>query len=150
MPTDILRKRSGAAAGPAAKKPGAPAAAPRRLLIKAGRIVIEAELLDTPTANRIWAALPLHSTVETWGRAIKFELPIESGRERGAKVLACPGEIYFIAEDDRVIIAFGPTPISRPGEMRLPKPSNAWARTQADVTALGRVTPGEKVSITVA
>lgn len=146
MPTNILRKRSDARAvrGP---RPAEPA---RRVLIKAGRVAIRAELLPTDTADRIWAALPLFSTVETWGQSIHFETPIETGRERGARLLASPGDIAFWVEDDRVIIVFGPTPIAKPGELRFPRPCNVWAKALDDVTPLKSVTPGEKVSVTAA
>lgn len=145
MPTNILRKRP----KPSARNDGAKRGrAPRRVLIKAGRVSLTADLLTTATADRIWAALPLHSTVETWGHAIHFEVPIETGRDRTARTLASPGDICFWVEDDRVIIAFGATPISRPGEMRLPRPCNVWAKTLDDVTPLKVVTPGEKVSVT--
>lgn len=146
MPTNLLRKTS----PPARSASGQKRDGPRRILIKAGRIVIRAELLPTPTADRIWAALPLHSTAETWGAAIHFETPLETGRERGARTLARAGEICFWIEQDRVLIAFGPTPISRPGEIRLPSPCNVWANALGDVTLLNRVAPGEKVSVTVA
>ena len=101
----------------------------------------------TATADRLWAALPLFSTAETWGDSLHFELPIETGRERGARLNGELGEVYFWADDDRILIAFGPTPISRPNEIRLPRPCNVLARTQDDVRALKAVTPGEKVSV---
>lgn len=47
-----------------------------------------------------------------------------------------------------VLIAFGRTPISRPGEMRLPGPCNVWAKALDDVTPLKDVASGEKVSVT--
>ncbi len=147
MPTNILRSRSTKVSARDASQP-ARAAAPRRVLIRAGRVSLHAELLDTPTADRIWSALPLHSSAEPWGQAIQFEVPIESGRERGARVLAKAGDVHYVSEDDRIIIAFGPTPISKPGEIRLPRPCNLWAKVTDDVTLLKKVTPGEKVSIT--
>jgi hypothetical protein len=147
MPTEILRKRSSAVSAKDGKPHGPAPGQPRRIVIRAGRVTLHAELLDTPTAQRIWAALPLHSSAETWGQAVKFEVPIESGRERGARTLAAPGEVYYVAEDDRIIIAFGPTAISRPGEIRLPRPCNLWAKVIGDVSLLKSVTPGEKVSV---
>lgn len=143
MPTNILRART---PKPAAARPRP--AVHREVRITAGCVVVRAELLATPTADRIWAALPIFSTAETWGDSIHFETPIETGRERSAKRNVNPGEICFWSEDDRVIVGFGPTPISGPGEIRLPSPCNVWARALDDVTALARITPGEKVSIT--
>ena len=151
MPTNLLRAHNRsvapdkAEARRRAKKP-----ADRRILIAAGRVKVRAQLLDTPTADRVWHALPLHSTAETWGQAIHFETPLETGRERGARQLAALGDICFWVEDDRVIIAFGPTPISRPGELRLPRPCNLWARAIDDVGVLKAVRPGERVSVTSA
>lgn len=148
MPTNLLRNR---------QKPSAPAATGRerhaitrrRVTIAAGRVRIRAELLDTPTARRILSALPIHSTAETWGESIHFEVPIESGRERGARIDVALGDICFWPADGRVILGFGPTPISRPGEIRLPQPCNVWARALDDLSGLRRVTPGEKVAITL-
>jgi hypothetical protein len=147
MPTNLPRKKA-----PLVRPHGRQAGqtARRRIVIKAGRVTIRAELLATPTADRIWAALPLHSTAETWGQAVHFETPVETGRERGARMLAQAGEICFWVEEDRVLIAFGPTPISRPGEKRLPSPCNVWANAIDDVTLLNVVAPGEKVSVTAA
>lgn len=151
MPTNILRSRNDAVRAAKAstsarsKKPGR-----RRILITAGRAKVRAELLDTPTAERVWKALPIYSSAETWGQSIKFETPVETGRERNARQLVEPGDICFLIEDDRVIIVYGPTPISRPGELRLPRPSNLWARALDDVRVLNVVRPGEKVSLTPA
>ena len=147
MPTNILRNRSTKVSAHDVK-PAYKSQSPRRVIIRAGGVSLHAELFDTPTADRIWLALPLFSSAEPWGQAIQFEVPIESGRERGARVLASLGEVYYVSEDDRVIIAFGPTAISRPGEIRLPSPCNLWAKVIDDVTLLKKVTPGEKVTVT--
>lgn len=148
MPTNILHKGATSPRAQPAKRGGAGPAAKRRVLIKAGRVSIRADLLDTETANRIWAALPLYSTAETWGNSIHFETPVETGRDRTARAKSELGDICYWNEDDRIIIAFGPTPISRPGEIRLPTPCNVWAKATDDVTLLKTVVPGEKVSVT--
>ena len=120
----------------------------RRVEISAGKVKIRARLLDTPTADRVWRALPFHSTAKTWGEAIHFETHVESGREPTALTVVTPGDICFWVEDDRIIIVFGRTPISRPNECRLPRPCNLWARALDDVRVLKAVRPGEKVSVT--
>lgn len=144
MPTNILRHR----AKPQALKSTSRGLRLRYVAITAGRVTIRAELVDTPTAARIAAALPLFSTAETWGGAVHFEVPVDSGRERGARINVSPGDICYWSSDSRVIIGFGPTPISRPGEIRLPQPCNVWAHAIDDVTLLKGVRPGEKISIT--
>ena len=148
MPTNFLRRLGGVLTGSKTKAPARPDG-PRWVLITAGRVALRAELYETKTADRIWAQLPLYSTAETWGAAIHFETPVETGREASAKTLSTPGDICFWTEDDRVIIVFGPTPIAQSGEHLLPKPCNVWAKTRDDVSLLRSVTPGEKVSVTV-
>lgn len=148
MPTNILRKCGNAISARTGQRPAPGAGRKRRVLIKAGCVAIQADLLGTDTADRIWQALPLYSAVETWGSSIHFEVPIESGRERNARAKSELGDIYFWNEDNRIIIVFGPTPISRAGELRLPTPCNVWAKTTDDVTLLKTVAPGEKVSVT--
>jgi len=136
--------RTGSGAG------GSGTGLPRRILIRAGGVALRAQLLETATAERIWSQLPLFSTAETWGNAIHFETPVETGRERGARMLSQPGDLCFWVEQDRVLIAFGPTPISRGGEVRLPSPCNVWGKALDDVALLKDVVPGEKVSMTAA
>lgn len=145
MPTNLLRARDKPRAAPAVPRGRSH---PRRLILKAGRVGLRVELFDTATADRVWTALPLYSTAETWGSAVHFETPVETGRERNARLLAAPGDICFWVDEDRIIVAFGRTPISKPGEMRLPRPCNVWAKALDDVAALAAVRPGEKVSMT--
>ncbi len=142
-PTNILRDGN----SKPSLKPAAKARLRREILIRAGSVAVRARLLDTPTADRIWATMPIYSTAETWGAALHFETQAETGRERGAKRTVVAGEIAFWAEEDRVLIGFGMTPLSRPGEIRLPCPCNVWAVAIDDVTALAKVRPGERVAV---
>ncbi len=143
LPIDKQAKKK--AGGPHAADPGQKK---RQVVIEIGKVRIRAELAQTMTAERFWFALPIYSAAEPWGDSIHFETHVESGRERGARVNGILGEIYYWAEDDRVIIAYGPTPISRPGEIRLPRPCNVLAKALDDVRILKNASPGEKVSVT--
>jgi uncharacterized protein len=146
MPTNLLRpNRKLALTQPTVV---ATETVPERIVeIRAGRVVIRARLLDTPTADRIWRALPIFSSVEIWGQEIHFGTEIESGRERGARVLANPGDIAWIPEQDWVSIIYGPTPTSKKGELRLWSPANIWAQALDDVAVLQAARPGETVSL---
>lgn len=144
MPTDILRARSRASPS---RQRASPAQGERIVLLKAGRASVRARLAGSATADRIWAALPIFSTVEPWGEAIHFEVPVFSGRDRTARLQARLGDICLWCEERRVIIAFGPTPISRPDEMRMPAPVNVFATALDDVEVLRRVRVGEKVTL---
>jgi hypothetical protein len=146
-PTNSLRnatQRGCEAAKPRRRRSGGGA---RQILIRAGRAVIRARLLDTPTADRVWRTLPIYSTAEVWGRAVLFETHVETGREPAAKAHIEVGEIAFQSEDDRVVIAYGPTPISRRGEIRLASPCNVWAVALDPVSRLEAVRPGESVAV---
>jgi hypothetical protein len=142
-PTNILRDGN---TRPSARN-RRPRAAKREILIRAGTVAIRARLLDTPTADRIWSTLPIYSTAETWGRLVHFETPVETGREPGAAWTVGAGKIAFWAEEDRVVVGYGPTPLSRSGEIRLQAPCNIWAVALDDVAALASVRPGERVAV---
>lgn len=146
MPTDILRARSKASP---AGEPLHPSRNPGRriVVLKAGQVAIRVLLAPTATADLIWAALPLYSTVEPWGEAVHFEVPVFSGRDRTARLQARLGDICMWCEEHRVIVAFGPTPISRPDEIRMPSPVNVFATALDDVRALRDVRVGEKVTM---
>ncbi|MGI9477535.1 MAG: cyclophilin-like family protein [Hyphomicrobiaceae bacterium] len=142
MPTNLIRQKLDERPAAAATKR---APAPERLaVLTAGQVSVRIRLHQTRTADLIWRALPLHSIVETWGDSIHFDTPLKTGRERSAKVNVAPGDVCFWTEDERVVLAWGPTPISRPSEVRLMRPCNIWAEAIDDPSALAAVTPGEK------
>lgn len=142
MPTNILRSTSQQRAS-AAK----PVLAGRRALLTAGKAQLELELAASETVQRLAAAMPLFSTAEVWGAAIHFEVPVRSGRDRTARMNAILGEVYYWAEEERIIVPWGATPISRANECRLPAPCNVIGRVLGDPTALDVVTPGEKATL---
>ena len=145
-PTNIIRDATTetAAAKPKRRRP---VGSRRDIVIHAGRVVLRARLSPTPTADRIWQALPLYTTAERRGDSVHFEIPIESGREKDAKWTVTAGEIGFWCEEDRIVIGFGPTPLSRPGEIRMPSPVNIWAICADDVGQLRVLVGGERVAI---
>lgn len=146
MPTDILRSLPVPSNARRVRRDGT-ASGPRFVMIDAGGIKIRAELASTAAAELIWDALPLFSAAEPWGQAVHFELPVAAGRDRTARVLARLGDICFWCEEQRVIVPFGPTPISRTGEMRMPSPVNIIGRALDDVGALKGVRVGAKMSL---
>lgn len=149
MPTNMLRAR-GRDASQALRCGGAGGAMPVGAIVSiaVGRVTIRVRLQPGRTAERLWAALPLFSTAEPWGDVVHFELPVEIGRDRSARVNALPGEVYLWAEEDRILMPFGPTPISRTGEIRLPRPCNVLGHALDDLGLLRGFKPSEKVSLT--
>ncbi len=146
MPTNYLRgrgtPRSGDGNAVGRGQIGSPDPVARLTI---GTVSLTAIFDATGSAQRILAALPLHSSAETWGEAIHFELPIRGGRDRTARLNAEVGGLYYWAEEQRIILIFGATPISGNGVLRLPRPCNVLGRVEGDLTALKRVHPGQKV-----
>ncbi|MGO4683343.1 cyclophilin-like fold protein [Hyphomicrobium sp. 2TAF46] len=123
----------------------------RKIVIQAGGVSIRARLLDTPTAERIWAALPIQSAARTWGEEIYFDAPVSSEAEPDARVVVKAGDIVFWPDGDAISIGFGPTPLSKTrGEIRLAGPCNVWAQALDDVRLLKSVHPGVAISVSEA
>lgn len=120
----------------------------REVVISAGSVSVRARLLDTPTAARIWEALPIYASAQTWGAEVYFQTDVTSDPEPNARDLIKPGEIAFWPDGDAIAIGFGPTPISRSKcEIRFVSPCNVWAETLDDVKQFKSVHAGEKISV---
>jgi hypothetical protein len=115
-----------------------------------GTLTLDAELLDTPTAKAVAAALPIASSALTWGEEVYFEVPVEVPREKDARAVVTPGEIAYWPDGPAIAIGFGHTPISKGDETRLASPCNVFARALGDVKALAAVKAGTKVKVTKA
>ena len=119
----------------------------REIVIRAGSVSLRARLLDTPTADRIWAALPIEAKAQTWGDEVYFAIPVSCPREKGAKAVVEAGEIVYWPDGDAIAIGFGPTPISQGCEIRLASPCNVWAAAIDDVRGLKVVRPGAGITV---
>ena len=119
-----------------------------RIRFDFGALTLDAELLDTPTARAIIAALPLTSAVLTWGEEIYFDVPVDVPSEPDARAVITPGEIAYWPQGPAIAIGFGRTPISKGGETRLASPCNVFAKALGDVKTLNVVKAGTRVTVT--
>jgi uncharacterized protein len=119
-----------------------------RIRFNFGSVTLDAELLDTPTAKVIAAALPMTASVLTWGEEVYFEIPVQVAREKAARAIVIPGEIAYWPEGHAIAIGFGRTPISEGDETRLASPCNIWAKALGDVKTLAKVRARTKVEVT--
>ena len=115
-----------------------------------GLLVLDAELLDTPTAKAVAAKLPYEASAMTWGEEVYFDVPLRSKREADARAVVTPGEIAYWPDGPGIAIGFGRTPISRGDECRLASPCNIFAKATSDVRALARVKAGTRIRVSLA
>ncbi|MFF2044474.1 cyclophilin-like fold protein [Kitasatospora sp. NPDC058170] len=116
-----------------------------RILWPAGQAT--ATLDPTPTADALWAALPISSSASTWGEEVYFETPVSVPREDGAQQVVEPGTVAFWTDGDSLALPYGPTPVSRDGECRLASPCNVLGALDGDAGVLRTVRPGDPIRV---
>ena len=119
----------------------------RRLKLTIGPVTLTADLLDTPTAQALYAKAPFTSRAQRWGEEVYFATPVSASRERGARAVVEPGELAFWVEGDSIAIGFGRTPVSRGDEIRLAAATNIWGRAAEDVRRLAVVKEGDPIKV---
>ena len=119
-----------------------------RIRFDFGALTLDAELLDTPTAQAVAKALPIAAAAMTWGEEVYFEIPVKAAREQDARAVVTPGEVAYWPEGHCIALGFGKTPISHGTETRLASPCNIFAKALGDVKALANVKAGARVSVT--
>jgi len=118
-----------------------------RIRFDFGELTLDAELLNTPTAMAIAAALPLTSSALTWGEEVYFDVPVDMAREKDARAVITPGEIVYWPQGPAIAIGFGRTPISKGSETRLASPCNVFAKALGNVKTLGKIRTGTEVKV---
>ena len=119
----------------------------RKLKMTIGGVVLEAELLKTPTADALWDAAPFSAKANTWGEEVYFSTPVQMTQEPDARDVMQPGDLAFWPPGSAIAIGFGPTPVSKGNEIRLASPSNVWGRALGDVRSLMAVRSGAAIKV---
>jgi len=117
------------------------------ITINAGEIEVEAELNDSETADRIYAALPLQGSANLWGDEIYFEIPLEIAAEADAREEMEAGELAYWPEGRAFCIFFGPTPVSTDDRPKAYSPVNVIGRVVGDAGRFNRVPHRQKLIV---
>ena len=98
------------------------------------KIVIEAILNDSVTAQKVLKALPIKSAINLWGSEVYFEINVVADLEDGKELMDI-GNIAFWPPGNAFCIFFGPTPAS----------SDFRPRAASAVTVIGKMTGKDSV-----
>lgn len=118
-----------------------------RITIAAGPVTVEAELNDSPTARRIWEALPIVGQANTWGDEIYFRISVQMEEAADARADVLVGELGYWPRGEAFCIFFGPTPASDDDRPRAASPVNPVGRVLDDPAVLRDVPTGATVML---
>lgn len=85
---------------------------PTPVTIAIGGLILQAELLDTPCAGAVAAALPLEARPHEWGDEFYFTVPVALPPDETATSRVKAGDIGYWPPGPALAIFFGPTPLS--------------------------------------
>jgi hypothetical protein len=118
----------------------------RKIKITAGKLELEAWFNETKTASKVFEALPITSTVNTWGDEIYFTIPVNAGPENAMELVEL-GDIAYWPPGKAMCIFFGKTPVSRGNEIRPASAVNIIGELEGDYKALKKVKDGEEITV---
>ena len=119
----------------------------KKLILRINGKSLNLFLKETETAEKIYNAVPINSSINTWGEEIYFNTNLSINREKDAKAVVDFGEIAFWTEGSAIAIGYGKTPVSSGDEIRLASPCNIWANADFDKSFFGDINDGDKVNL---
>ncbi len=121
-----------------------------KIKIEAGDVVLEAELNDSDTAQKIAAVLPLSGSANVWGDEIYFEIPASLSEADDAIEEVQVGAIAYWPPGQAMCLFFGRTPVSTSELPRAYSPVNVFGRILGDATELKGVPSGASITVSQA
>ena len=118
-----------------------------RIAIRIGTLSMEAELNETPTAQKIAAALPLRATFNTWGDEIYFAIPVDADLDDSAQDVVELGDLGYWPPGKAWCIFFGQTPVSQSGKIMPASAVNVIGKVLGDATQFKTVMREREVMV---
>jgi len=115
--------------------------------ITTGKIEMLATFNESPTAERIWDALPIESTVSTWGQQVYFSIPVQCDLGSEARERMETSEVAYWPTGSAFCVFFGKTPASKGDEPRAASPVNPIGRCEGDVKVFRQVREGDTIRL---
>ncbi len=119
----------------------------RKIRITAGKVQAEAVLNESPTATKVWEALPIEERGNTWGDEIYFSIPVDAKQEKDARDLVAVGELGYWPPGTAFCIFYGRTPASTDERPRAASPVNIIGMVTGDATVFRTVSSGARVRL---
>jgi len=120
---------------------------PVPIMIKAGPVVLEGELFDSPTARAVFDVLPIETTFNVWGDEFYFEIPVDMPLDETATTEVKAGDIGYWPPGRAIAIFFGPTPLSSGSEPVAASAVNIVGRIKGDARELIEAKAEERIII---
>ena len=90
----------------------------RRVRFTIGAHSFESVWNDGPTADALYAALPLEAEGSYWGKEFYFKTPVRVAEDPMSGDVVEPGTVAYWTAGSCLCIFWGPTPASSGGECR--------------------------------
>lgn len=119
----------------------------REILITINDIELKASLLNTPTADEIYKALPIEGKTNIWGDEIYFGIPVNVDEEANAIEEVEVGDLAFWPPGSAFCIFFGQTPVSNSDKPRAASAVNVFGKIEGDMKILSKVKSQDSVQV---
>ncbi|MBC7329281.1 thiamine phosphate synthase [bacterium] len=117
-----------------------------KIKFEKSKIEVEGELFDTKIGRALFDALPIRSEIDKWGKEIYFSTGVECQPENLQEKVEL-GDMGYWPPENAWCIFFGPTPISKEGEIIPDSPVEVFGKAIGDLKPLNKVKRGDTVII---
>ena len=118
-----------------------------KIRITSGDVSLTATLNDSPTSQKIWDALPIVGSVQTWGDEIYFPIPVSASNDDTAAEIVEKGAVAYWPPGNALCLFWGATPASRGDEIRPASAVNVCGMIDGDPTPLAQAPNGGQIRI---